>query len=62
MIYYVTYYSHKKKHYQYQTKSLTPYHTRIRESYGGRTCKCDTSIKWPFGVYAEIVAETKAPK
>jgi hypothetical protein len=63
-IYYVTYYIEttkgQKKSRTYTTKSLTPFHESIRSRYpGSRTVKCDTSIKWPFGVFAEVVAESK---
>jgi hypothetical protein len=41
----------------YETKSLTGLHSQIRQRYiGARTLRCDDSISWPFGVYAEVIA------
>lgn len=44
---------------RYRSKELTPEHARLRESSAGSadTCRCDTSIPWPFGVYAEVIAK-----
>lgn len=42
---------------EYRTLKLTPFHAHLRNTYGGRTVRCDTSVEWPFGVYGEIVAE-----
>lgn len=47
----------------YRTRSLTDMHAilRKREADAGRrgdTLRCDTSVEWPFGVYAEIVGTT----
>lgn len=74
MIYFVTYYSvptgktKKKgmkvvpevKHREYRTLKLTPFHAHVRNTYNGYTCRCDTEVEWPFGVYSEIIA--KAPE
>jgi hypothetical protein len=47
-----------KEHKTYETKSLTSMHTIIRREYQHAiTLKCDTSIPWPFGVWAEVIAK-----
>jgi hypothetical protein len=75
MIYFVTFYSvptgkTKRKGMktvpvfesrEYRTKSLTPMHPHIRNTYGGRTVRCNTEVPWPFGVYGEVVAEAPKP-
>ena len=65
MIYYQTKYikfvKGQKKFLTYETKKLTGMHQNIRNIYPGSvTIMCDTSIPWPFGVYAEVVK--KSPK
>lgn len=54
-IYYVTEYKYRGKTQTYRTKSLTPVHERLRKDHQGTTMKCDPSVPWPFGVYAEVV-------
>lgn len=52
----------KKEFHTYRTKSLTEMHKRIRDAYpGSTTIKCDTSVKWMFGTYAEVVAQSPKP-
>jgi hypothetical protein len=49
------------EHREYRTLKLTPMHPHIRNTYpGAYTCRCDTEIEWPFGVFSEIIA--KAPE
>lgn len=76
MIYFVTYYSvptgqtvrkgmktvPEYKSREYRTLKLTPMHPHIRNTYGGRTVRCDTSVDWPFGVYGEVIAEAPRPE
>lgn len=58
-VFYVTQYISKGKSCQYRTKSLTDFHAHIRETFpGSRTLKFDPTVKWPFGMYAEVVAQS----
>lgn len=60
MIYFETKYKRGGRMCVYQTKTLTDTHQRIRDKYKpATTCKCDTSIKWAFGVWAEVIASSK---
>ena len=58
MIYYVTEYRNPKgKMIRYKTKTLTQYHTKVREQVpNARTIKYDTSIETPFGIWAEVIS------
>lgn len=56
MVYFETQYNHNGKFKTYRTKSLTNYHSMLRNTYGGVTIKCDTTIEWPFGVFSEVIA------
>ena len=75
MIYFVTFYpvptgKTKKKgmkvvadfqQREYRTLKLTPMHPHIRNTYpGAYTCRCDTSVDWPFGVFTEVIARSEA--
>lgn len=43
----------------YETKSLTDVHLQIRsQNRGAITMLCDDSVKFPFGVFAEVVARS----
>lgn len=45
----------------YRTKTLTDYHTHVRESYAPAvTMRCDPNVVWPFGTWAEVVAKSDA--
>ena len=62
---YHTFWKQGTKQGTYKTKSLTDYHKHIHTS--GKTdyastMELDTSIPWPFGVYAEIIAVTNKQK
>jgi hypothetical protein len=62
-VYYVTHWvevkNGKKKAREYATKSLTPMHEHLRKTFSsGYTVKCDKSVKWPLGVWAEIIFES----
>lgn len=57
---YTQWYPRKKveKTHTYRTKSLTSLHAEIHKGKNVRkavTLKCDDSIKWPFGVWAEVI-------
>jgi hypothetical protein len=56
--YYLTEYTMKNGNSgRYRTNSLTPHHERIRKaSVSAKTMKCDPSVPWPFGVWAEVIA------
>ena len=44
----------------YETKSHTDLHKHIIETCAGAvTLECDPSVKWPFGVYSEVIAMNK---
>jgi len=75
VIYFVTYYSVPTKktkrkgmktvpvmdHREYRTLKLTPFHAHVRNTYtGAYTCRCDTEVEWPFGVFSEIIAKAPA--
>ena len=48
-----------KERKEYETKSLTEMHTHISETFkGAKTLRCDDSVKWPFGVFAEVIAKS----
>ena len=49
----------------YKTKSLTDFHKSIHENPKvdyARTVETDSSVVWPFGLYAEIIALTDKSK
>lgn len=61
MIYYETKYTVRGKLRVYTTKSLTETHERLRRDFKpAMTCKCDTDIKWAFGVWSEVIAHSNA--
>lgn len=44
----------------YQTYALTEYHEHLRNAAKeARTMLCDPNVNWPFGVFAEVIAEKK---
>ena len=51
-----------KEHHHYETKSHTNMHKHLREKYNVYTLKCDDSIPWPFGVFAEVCARPTMQK
>lgn len=56
---YETFWKQGDKKGTYKTKSLTPFHKSIHESSDyARTIETDSSVDWPFGLYAEIIAVT----
>lgn len=64
-VYYLTKYTiwqprkKQEKTGSYVTKSLTGMHQVIREgkyTLSATTMKCDPSVDWPFGVFAEVIA------
>lgn len=57
VIYYETQFKKGSKWHPYRTKSLTPTHDRLRAQFKVDTVKCDTSIPWVFGIWAEVVAK-----
>jgi hypothetical protein len=59
---YCTKYIVKGQYRQYHTKTLTDFHAHIRNTYGGTTMELDTSVDWPFGVFAKVVARVPTKK
>jgi hypothetical protein len=58
---YQTFWKQGEKKGTYKTKSLTDFHKRIHQSPKtdyARTIETDSSIEWPLGLYAEIIAVT----
>lgn len=60
MVYYTTQWKKGKKKGVYKTKSLTDYHNKLHDICDyALTARFDTSVSWPFGLYAEIVKKSK---
>ena len=56
VVWFETTYTHNGKRHVYRTREHTPTHARLCRDYQGRTVRCDKSIPWPFGTYAEVVS------
>lgn len=54
------YHDRTGKQVSYRTKTLTDFHKHLRDTDpAAYTCQLDASVKWPFGIYSEVIEPSK---